>query len=408
MATNSKKRLPPPAVSEVAQNDVDRLLQNGLADFTLRELLGLLISSAGLAERQVYLEKTDHDRPNGFYDRGLQVGTIPVEVRVPRSRNGEFRPASLPEPYRRGYSEEVQSLLLGLLGSSRSIHAAKDALQKMGLSQSQQDLDSVATALMEELDLRNSRPLDPDMLAVFVDGKYVELRDGDKLRSACIYLVVGLGRDGKKRVLSCIAKAGRENLEDWKSVLRGLIERGLRRVMIFIQDDFSGLLPISQSLFPNADVQLCAVHMQRNAKTHLSKTDAAEFQQRWRAIRSSWDVEVGNRQFEDLCDRFAKTYPTWIGDLRKKRPHYLAFLNFPESIRRSFSTTNVVEAVNGQLEIMRRNSGGYFHSEDTLKFKLGLAVSSLENGRWRTVARTIAVALPQLNAMFQSRFEEIR
>ena len=61
MATNSKKRLPPPAVSEVAQNDVDRLLQNGLADFTLRELLGLLISSAGLAERQVYLEKTDHD-----------------------------------------------------------------------------------------------------------------------------------------------------------------------------------------------------------------------------------------------------------------------------------------------------------------------------------------------------------
>src|SRR2546422_8527452 len=48
---------------------------------------------------------------------------------------------------------------------------------------------------------RNSRPLDPDLLALFVDGKYVELRDGDKLRSACIYLAVGLGRDGRKRVL---------------------------------------------------------------------------------------------------------------------------------------------------------------------------------------------------------------
>jgi len=65
-----------------------------------------------------------------------------------------------------------------------------------------------------------------------------------------------------------------------------------------------------------------------------------------------------------------------------------------------------VEAINGQLEIMRRNSGGYFHSEETLKFKLGLAVSSLEEGRWRTVARTIASALPQLNPMFQSRLEE--
>ncbi len=405
MATDPKKSLTPASISELAKSDVDRLLQTGLADFSLRELLGLLISSTGAAERNVYLEKTSNDTPNGFYDRSLQVGTIPVEVRVPRTRSGEFRPASLPSPYRRGYSEEVQSLLLGLLGSSRSIHAAKDALQKMGLSSSEQDLERVATGLIEELELRNSRPLDPDLLALFVDGKYVELRDGDKLRSACIYLAVGLGRDGRKRVLSCIAKPGRENLEDWKSVLRGLIERGLRRVMIFIQDDFSGLLPISQSLFPNADVQLCAVHMQRNAKTHLSKTDATEFQQRWRAIKSSWDVEVGNRQFEELCDRFVKTYPTWIGELRKKRQHYLAFLKYPEYMRKSFSTTNVVEAVNGQLEIMRRNSGGYFHSEDTLKFKLGLAISSLEDGRWRTGARTIMSALPQLNAMFQSRFE---
>ena len=407
MATDPKKSLPPTSTSEFGKSDVDQMLQTGLADFSLRELLGFLVSSVGTAERNAYMEKTN-DTPNGFYDRSLQVGTIPVEVRVPRTRSGEFRPASSPSPYRRGYSEEVQSLLLGLLGSSRSINAAKDALHKMGLSSSEQDMERVATGMIEELELRNSRPLDPDMLAVFVDGKYVELREGDKLRSACIYRVVGLGRDGKKRVLSCIAKAGRENLEDWKGVLRGLIERGLRRVMIFIQDDFSGLMPISQGFFPNADVQLCAVHMQRNAKTHLSKTDAVEFQQRWRAIKSSWDVEVGNRQFEQLCDRFVKAYPTWIAELRKKRPHYLAFLKYPEYMRKSFSTTNLVEAVNGQLEIMRRNSGGYFHSEDTLKFKLGLAISSLEDGRWRTGCRTIFATLPQLNAMFQSRFEESR
>jgi putative transposase len=405
MTADPNKSLASVSLSEIAKSDVDQLLQTGLADFSLRELLGLVISSAGAAERSVYLEKEPTDKPNGFYDRSLQLGTIPVDVRVPRTRTGEFRPTSLPSRYRRGYSEEVQSLLLGLLGSSRSINAAKDALQKMGLSNSEQDLERVATGMIEELELRNSRPLDPDMLAVFVDGKYVELRDGDKLRSACIYLVVGLGRDGKKRILTCIAKPGRESLEDWKSVLRGLIERGLRRVMIFIQDDFSGLLPISLSFFPNADVQLCAVHMQRNAKTHLSKTDSIEFQQRWRAIKSSWDVEVGNRQFEELCDRFVKAYPTWIADLRKKRLHYLAFLKYPEYMRKSFSTTNVVEAVNGQLEIMRRNSGGYFHSDDTLKFKLGLAISSLEDGRWRTGCRTIFATLPQLNAMFQSRFD---
>ena len=407
MATDPKKSVTPSSVSSIAKTDIDRLLQTGLADFSLRELLGLLISSAGAAERNVYLQDTPSDRSNGFYDRALQVGSIPVDIRVPRTRNGDFRPVSIPAPYRRGYSEEIQSLLVGLLASSRSINAAKDALQKMGLSRSEQDLDRVAVGLIEELELRNSRPIHPDLIALFLDGKYIELRDGDKLRSACIYIIVGLGCDGKKQILACIARPGRENLEDWKLILRGLIERGLRRVMIVIHDDFSGLLPVTRSLFHTADVQLCVVHMQRNAKTHLSKPDSIEFQQRWRAIKTCWDLELANHQFEELCDRFAKANPTWIAELRKKREHYLSFLKYPEYMRKSFSTTNVVEAINGQLEIMRRNSGGYFHSEDTLKFKLGLAIASLENGKWRNANQRIYAALMQLNAMFQSRFEGI-
>lgn len=408
MTTDPKKSLTPASVSDAAKNDIDQLLQTGLADFSLRELLGLLISSAGAAERHVYLQDVPADKPNGFYDRSLQVGSIPVDIRVPRTRHGDFRPASIPEPYRRGYREEVQALLLGLLSSSRSLNAAKDALQKMGLARSEPDLERVAIGLIEELELRNSRPIHPDMVALFLDGKYIELRDGDKLRTACIYVVVGLGCDGKKQILACMARPGRENLEDWKLIQRGLIERGLRRVMIVIHDDFTGLLPITKSLFPQADVQLCVVHMQRNATTHLSKPDAIEFQQRWRAIKSCWDLELANGQFEQLCDRFSKSNPTWIAELRKKREHYLAFLKYPEYIRKSFSTTNVVEAINGQLEIMRRNSGGYFHSEDTLKFKLGLAVSSLENGKWRTANKRVNEVLSQLNAMFQSRFEATR
>jgi putative transposase len=98
--------------------------------------------------------------------------------------------------------------------------------------------------------------------------------------------------------------------------------------------------------------------------------------------------------------------PPWlVPDLAGQRGFHLATMLYPESIRRSFSTTNIVEAINGQLEIMRRNSGGYFHSEDILKLKLGLAISSLEEGRWRSPGRCICAVLHQLNAMFQSRFE---
>ena len=102
MTTDPKKSLASVSLAEIAKSDVDQLLQTGLADFSLRELLGLLISSTGAAERSVYLEKEPTDKANGFYDRSLQLGTIPVDVRVPRTRTGEFRPASLPSRYRRG------------------------------------------------------------------------------------------------------------------------------------------------------------------------------------------------------------------------------------------------------------------------------------------------------------------
>src|SRR5438270_12863252 len=177
-------------------------------------------SLAPQPERKAYLQRVVHDKPNGFYDRSVELGAIPVELRVPRTRTGDFRPATLPPLYQRGYSQETQALLFSLLASARSLNAVKDALQKMGLSTSPQELEQVATELMAELDLRNSRPLDADFLALFLDGKYVEFRDQDRLRPACIYVVVGLRRDGKKQVLTCLPRAGRENLEDWKVVLR--------------------------------------------------------------------------------------------------------------------------------------------------------------------------------------------
>jgi transposase-like protein len=391
---------------ESVNAEIERVLQSGVGDLSLRELLGLMLSGLGVAERKAYLARSAADKANGFYERSLVVGSLPVELRVPRTRSGEFRPSSLPGHYARGYPEESQALLLGLLGSSRSLTAAKDALRKMGLSSSERDLDTVATGLIEELELRNSRPLSPDLLALFLDGKYIEIKDGDRLRPACIYVAIGLGRDGKKRVLSCSTRFGAENMEDWKKILRSLAERGLRRVLLVVHDDFSGLRFTCQSLFPGADVQLCVVHMQRNAKSHLSKADAAEFQQRWRTVKAAWSIDVGARQFEELCDRFADTSPNFIAELRKKRDHYLAFLKYPEPIRRSLSTTNIVEALNGQLEILRRNSGGYFQSEDVLKLKLGMAISSLETGRWNRTAAAVEGVLHQMNALFERRFEE--
>lgn len=405
MTADPKTSLSPPPFPEQIHEALTRAVDSGLENLSLRELLGLTISSLGQAERQVFLDQHEADKGNGHYKRTVQMGSIPVGIRVARARSGEFRPTVIPGPYERSYPEEMQNLLLGLLSSSRSVNAAKEALGQLGLSQAGHNLDQVASELIEEIELRNSRPIDPDLIALFVDGKYIEVREGDRLRPCCLYVAIGLGRDGKKRVLACSARVGRENLEDWKALLRSLLERGLRRVLILVQDDFPGLSSVSKSLFPAADVQLCVVHLQRNAKSHLGKADNPEFQQRMRQIKLCWDEATAHALWEELCAKFETASPTFIALLRKKRDMYLAFLKYPETIRKTLSTTNAVEAVNGQLEIVRRNNGGYFHSTATLNLKLGIAVTRLENGRWRRAAVAMKAALGQLNAIFERRFE---
>ena len=238
-----------------------------------------------------------------------------------------------------------------------------------------------------------------------MDAKYIDVREGDHLRPCCLYVAVGLGRDGKKRVLACHVLPGRESIENWKTLLRSLLERGLRNVLIVVQDDFPGLLSVTKNLFPNADVQLCVVHMQRNAKSHLGKVGGTEFNARMRTIKTAWNPELASAQFDDLCQDFEKASPAFVAELRKKREPYLVFLRYPESLRRSFSTTNAVEAINGQLEIMRRNNGGYFHGLDNLKARVGITLDRLENGRWRRVAGAVSSVLAQLEAMFVGRFE---
>jgi hypothetical protein len=76
---------------ESVNAEIEHVLQSGLGELSVRELLGLMLSGLGLAERKAYLARNGADKANGFYGRSLLVGSLPVEMRVPRSRSGEFR-----------------------------------------------------------------------------------------------------------------------------------------------------------------------------------------------------------------------------------------------------------------------------------------------------------------------------
>jgi transposase-like protein len=224
------------------------------ADLSISQLLGELLSVIAQRERTSYLEDQRQDKANGFYSRQLGIGSLPLNVIVPRVRSGEFRPAILPDKHLRGYPQEQQELLLNILISSRSKAAVKEAIQRLGLPFSQTQMDQIASDVVEEFTLKHTQPLDSDLLAIWMDGKVIDVRDGNCLKPHLVYLAVGLGVDGKKRIISYLIEEGRESLEGWKKLLRNLLDRGLRRVWMLVHDDFSGLSKLTQSLFPTSHV----------------------------------------------------------------------------------------------------------------------------------------------------------
>ena len=179
----------------------------------------------------------------------------------------------LPASCQRGYSEPSQQLILGLLASARSINGVRRSLRQMGVSVPEADLQQVVDSLVEELALLNTRPLEPDCLVVCVDAKHIEVRSGKRLVQAAIHTAVGIDMQGRRRILSCQVREGSENLEHRKEVERGLLDRGLWRVLLCVLDAFSGLAAVTAGRFPQCEVQLCTVHMLRNAQEHLGKQD---------------------------------------------------------------------------------------------------------------------------------------
>jgi transposase-like protein len=78
----------------------------------------------------------------------------------------------------------------------------------------------------------------------------------------------------------------------------------------------------------------------------------------------------------------------------------------PAGIKRSLSTTNKVEAVNNQLERLRRNSGSWFQSQESLEMKLGCLLTTLHETRWKKPSASMQCALHDLGFMFAKRYEE--
>lgn len=368
-------------------------------------IAALLLNALMKKERELKLRESIDNKANGYYDRQLACFLGSVGLSVPRDRKGEFRPSILPPEWQK-WDENFQDFVLNLVLQSYSPNKIKSLLQSMNLPYSLEQIEEIKEELYSKAKEFKTKEIPADMFALFIDAYHTSIKDEDtnRVKKAVIYSVIGIDLDGRKDCYSYYIYWGSESKEDWLEVLNDLIKRGLKRVMLIVSDDFSGLSSAIKALFPNTDHQLCYIHMKRNVKKNMSKEDAKAFYEELMMIKRMNDFDKAVFRFEELCKRFEKKYPAYIKSLISKKEHYFQYVKYPEPVRKHIYTTNVVENINSKLELVRTNNGGYFQSIKTAEISIYVTISRIIKNRWQNPVPHIKSAIYELRQMFNTKF----
>ena len=235
-----------PRPTELAESLVEQARIEGVELVGPGGLLGDLtkqVLEAGLeAEMDEHLGYAKHDpagRDGGNSRNGTRTKTVitevgPVDIDVPRDRDGSFEPKIVRKRQRRlgGVDQMVMSLTAkGLTTGEVQAHLA----EVYGTDVSRETISKITDAVLGEMADWQNRPLDRVYPVIFIDAMVVKIRDG-QVANRPIYCAVGVTVDGKRDILGLWAGTGGEGAKYWLGVLtetreprrRGRLHRGLR------------------------------------------------------------------------------------------------------------------------------------------------------------------------------------
>lgn len=371
----------------------------------LTEIVSGLINEIMDTERNIYLREQPEKR-NGFYDRTLQTSMGKLSLDVPRTREGTFRPQILPEKYTR-YDSSFEELLKSLLinGDSKSEIISK--LKEQGLNYSPQAFDEIYERLRIKIKDFKTSVLDENYFFIYIDAYEAKVKDNkdSKIKPCNIYTVIGIDFNANKKIISFYPVFGKENKDTWKTVFQDLVARGLKRVLLFICDDFAGISDAIKTFFPDTDIQKCFVHLQRNVFRNTSKEDCKDIINKLKQIKNTDSFEKAVNIFnDDIINVYNKKYPDYIKHLTSRVDEYVRFLEYPEPVRKHIYTTNPVESVNSGFEKIRYRKSGYFQSIESLELAFFLFIDRM-NLKWElNSVPLIKNNIYELNQIFRFKF----
>jgi len=381
----------------------DVLGENGL----LKQLTKAVLERALKAELSHHLGYEKHDPAgnnsgnarNGKSKKTLKgdFGSLPIEV--PRDRQSSFEPKIVPKGQTRfeGFDDKILSLYARGM-TVRDIQAHLEEIYQVEVSPSL--ISSVTDAVIDEVRAWQGRPLEPLYPIIYLDALMVKIRDGAHILKKALYLVIGVNLEGIKEVLGMWV-AQTEGAKFWLGVVTELRNRGVEDIFIACVDGLKGFPEAIETVYPQAQVQQCIVHMVRQSLNYVNWKQRKEVAADLRMIYTSATREQAEMRLEEFAAKWDSRYPTISPAWRRNWERIVPFLAYPQEIRKVIYTTNAIESVNRGVRKIIKNRGSFPNDDAALKL-IYLALGNISQ-KWTKPIKEWKAALNRFAIVFEGR-----
>jgi putative transposase len=373
----------------------------------LKQLTKALVETAMDAELTSHLGYEKGDRAskkasnfrNGSSKKTLIGEDGPVEIQVPRDREGSFEPQIIPKGQRRfdGFDEKI----IAMYARGMTVREIQGFLEEQyGTKVSPDLISEVTDAVLEEVKGWQLRPLEKMYPIVFLDALRVKIRDEGTVMNKAVYMALGVRRDGTRDVLGLWIEQT-EGAKFWRGVVTELQNRGVETILLAVVDGLKGFPEAIQAVYPDTAVQGCIVHLLRNSMEYCNFKDRYLVANELKAIYKAPNAEAAAgclASFE--ASPFGKKYPP-IGRLwRRAWEQVIPFLSYPPAIRKIIYTTNAIESLNARLRKILKTRGHFPNDQAATKLIYLVLRNQAKNWKrlvigWREALNHFAILYPQ-------------
>ena len=364
-----------------------------------RAMAGELTSHLGYEKHVKGTSKENGNARNGTSRKTICADGMQAEIAVPRDRKGEFEPIIIPKHERRfdGFDDVIMSLYSRGL-TVRDIQAHLHELYNVEVSHSL--ISAVTSEVIEELSNWQNRPLEEVYPIVYFDAIVVKVRQDGKVAKRSVYLALAITLDGHKEVLGMWSHES-EGAKFWMHVLTELKNRGVNDLFICCVDGLSGFVEAIETVYPQAKVQMCIVHMVRNSLKYVGWKEKKQVAAQLKNIYNAPTAKAARDELDEFARLNDKQYPAVSAIWYRHWDNIIPFFDYPSEIRKVIYTTNAIESLNSSFRKISRNRN-LFPTEDSLFRLFYLSLKNISK-KWTMPVQNWANALNRFTIEFAER-----